>query len=103
MVFEERDPTCVASKGSSRNDGLVLVHIGSISNIVLEGALGFVVGQGGGVVLRVEAVIGGDTLQTLEGRLAAPGLRQPVAAVVALDALEGVLAAQFTWRERKKI
>lgn len=97
MFFEERDPTCVASKGGSRNDGLVLVHIGPISNIVLEGALGFVVGQGGGVVLRVEAVVGGDALQALEGGLAAPGLRQPVAAVVALDALERVLAAQFTW------
>lgn len=57
------------------------------------------VGQGSGVVLRVKAVIGGDALQALEGGLAAPGLRQPVAAVVALYALEGVLAAQFTWRE----
>lgn len=96
---EDRDPTCVASEGSSRNDRLVLVHIGPISNIVLEGALGLVVGQGGGVVLRVKAVVGGDALQALEGGLAAPGLRQAVAAVVALYALKGVLAAQFTWGE----
>lgn len=96
---EERDPTCVASEGSSRNDRLVLVHIGPISNIVLEGALGLVVGQGGRVVLRVKAVVGGDTLQALEGGLAAPGLCQAVAAIVALYALEGVLASKFTWRE----
>lgn len=94
-------PTCVASEGSGRDDRLVLVHIGPISNIVLEGALGLVGGQGGGVILRVEAVVGGDALQALEGGLAAPGLRQAVAAVVALYALEGVLAAQLTWRERR--
>lgn len=98
---EERDPTCVASEGSSRNDRLVLVHIGPISNIVLEGALGLVVGQGGRVVLRVKAVVGGDTLQALEGGLAAPGLCQAVAAIVALYALEGVLASKFTWQEGK--
>lgn len=57
------------------------------------------VGQGGGVVLRVKAVVGRDALQALEGGLAAPGLRQAVAAVVALYALKGVLAPQFTWVE----
>lgn len=86
------DPTCVASKGSSRNDRLVLVHVGPISNIVLEGTLGLMVGQSRWVVLRVKAVIGGDTLKALEGGLAAPGLCQAVTAVVALYALEGVLA-----------
>lgn len=90
-------PTCVASQGSSRNDRLVLVHVGPVPHIVLEGALGLVAGQGGRVVLRVEAVIGGDALQALEGGLAAPGLRQAVTAVVALYALEGVLASQLTW------
>lgn len=97
VLSGDRDPTCVASKGSCRNDRLVLVHVSPISNIVLEGALGFVVGQGGGVVLRVKAIVGGDTLQALEGGLAAPGLRQAVTAVVALYALKGVLTTQFTW------
>lgn len=60
-------PTCVASQGSSRNDRLVLVEVSTVTHIVLEGALGLVVGQGSGIVLRVEAVIGGDTLQAVEG------------------------------------
>lgn len=59
-------PTCVASQGSSRNDRLVLVEVSTVTHIVLEGALGLVVGQGSGIVLGVEAVIGGDTLQAVE-------------------------------------
>lgn len=97
LLSKDCDPTCVAGEGSGRNDRLVLVHVSPISNIVLEGALGLVVGQGGGVVLRVKAIVGGDALQALEGGLAAPGLRQVVTAVVALYALKGVLATQFTW------
>lgn len=59
-------PTCVASQGSSRNDRLVLVEVSTVTHIVLEGALGIVVGQGGWIVLGVEAVIGGDALQAVE-------------------------------------
>lgn len=98
IIHPSIHPTCVPSQGSSRDDRLVLVHVGPVPHIVLEGALGLVAGQGGRVVLGVEAVVGRDALQALEGGLAAPGLRQAVAAVVALDALEGVLASQLTWR-----
>lgn len=59
-------PTCVASQGSSRNDRLVLVEVSTVTHIVLEGALGLVVGQGSGIILGVEAVIGGDPLQAVE-------------------------------------
>lgn len=60
-------PTCVASQGSSRDDRLVLVEVSTVTHIVLEGALGLVAGQGSGIILRVEAVIGRDTLQAVEG------------------------------------
>lgn len=53
--------------------------------------------QGGGVVLRVEAVVGRDPLQAAEGRLAAPGLGQPLTALEALNALEGILATKLPW------
>ena len=60
------------------------------------------VGQGGWIVLGVEAVVGGDALQAVERRLAAPGLGEAVAAVVALYAFEGVLAPELTWRRRRR-
>lgn len=91
-------PTCVASQGSSRNDRLVLVEVSTVTHIVLEGALGLVVGQGSWVVLGVEAVIGGDALQAVERWLAAPGLGEAVTTIVALYALKRVLAPEFTWR-----
>lgn len=59
-------PTCVASQGSSRNDRLVLVEVSTVTHIVLEGALGLVVGQGSRIILGVEAVVGGDPLQAVE-------------------------------------
>lgn len=95
-------PTCVASQGCGRDDRLVLVEVSAVTHIVLEGALGLVVGQGGWVVLRVEAVVGGDALQAVEGRLAAPGLGEAVTAVVALYALKGVLAPELPWRRRRR-
>lgn len=58
--------TCVASQCSSRDNRLVLIHVGPVSNIVLEGAFGFVVGQSDRVILRVKAVVRRDTLETLE-------------------------------------
>lgn len=91
-------PTCVASQGSSRDDRLVLVEVSTVTHIVLEGALGLVAGQGSGIILRVEAVIGRDTLQAVEGWLAAPGLGEAVTTIVALYALKRVLAPEFTWR-----
>ena len=51
--------------------------------------------QGAGVVLRLKAVVGGHPLQAAEGRLAAPGVGEPVTALQAVDALEGVLATQL--------
>lgn len=96
-----RAPTCVASQGRSRDDRLVLVEVSTVTHIVLEGALGLVVGQGGWVVLWVEAVVGRDALQAVEGWLAAPGLREAVAAIVALYALKGVLAPELAWRKRR--
>lgn len=95
-------PTCVASQGSSRNDRLVLVEVSTVTHIVLEGALGLVAGQGSGIVLGVEAVVGGDTLQAVERGLAAPGLGEAVTTVVALHALKGVLAPELTWRSRRR-
>lgn len=56
--------------------------------------------QGGGVVLGVEAVVRRYPLQAAERGLAAPRLGQPVAALEALDALEGVLAAKLTWEPK---
>lgn len=58
--------------------------------------------QGGGVVLGVEAVVRRYPLQAAERGLAAPRLGQPVAALEALDALEGVLAAELTWESGGK-
>lgn len=60
------------------------------------------VGQDGWIVLGVEAVVGRDALQAVERRLAAPGLGEAVTAVVALYALEGVLAPELTWRRRRR-
>lgn len=60
------------------------------------------VGQGSWIVLGVEAVVGGDALQAVERRLATPGLGEAVAAVIALYALEGVLAPELTWRRRRR-
>lgn len=59
--------------------------------------------QGGGVIFRVEAVIGRYPLQAAERGLAAPGLSQPLAALEALDALEGVLATELTCEARTKL
>lgn len=89
--------TCVARQRRRRDDRLVLAEVRALPHVVLEGAFGLVAVQGGGVVLGVEAVVRRHPLQAAEGRLAAPRLGQPVAALEALDALEGVLAAQLAW------
>lgn len=88
--------TCVTRQRRRRDDRLVLAEVRALPHVVLEGAFGLVAVQGGGVVLGVEAVVRRHPLQAAEGRLAAPRLGQPVAALEALDALEGVLAAQLT-------
>ena len=87
--------TCVSGERGGGDDGLVLVELRALPHVVLEGALGLVAVQGAGVVLRFEAVVGGHPLQAAEGRLAAPGVGEPVTALQAVDALEGVLAAQL--------
>ncbi|TNN74966.1 hypothetical protein EYF80_014711 [Liparis tanakae] len=56
---------------------------------------------GGGVVLRVEAVVRRYPLQAAERGLAAPRMGQSVAALEALDALEGVLATELTYEGRR--
>lgn len=88
--------TCVTGQRRRRDDRLVLAEVRALPHVVLEGAFGLVAVQGGGVVLRVEAVVRRHPLQAAEGRLAAPRLGESVAALEALDALERVLAAQFT-------
>lgn len=98
--------TRVASEGSGWDDRLVLAEISALADVVFKRAFGFVAMQGCGIVLWVKAVVGGDTLQTVEWRLTAPWLRQTVTAIEALSALEWVLASQFTWetyREKKYI
>lgn len=94
--------TCVSCQRRRRDDGFILAEVRALPHIVFESALGLVAVQGGGVVLRVEAVVRGYPLQAAEGGLAAPRLGQPVAALEALDALEGVLAAELTCEERMK-
>ena len=94
--------TCVSCQRRRRDDGFVLAEVRALPHIVFESALGLVAVQGGGVVLRVEAVVRGYPLQAAEGGLAAPRLGQPVAALEALDALEGVLAAKLTCEQRMK-
>lgn len=94
--------TCVSRQRRRRDDGFVLAEVRALPHVVFEGSLGLVALQGGGVVLGVEAVVGRYPLQAAERRLAAPRLGQPVAALEALDALEGVLAAEFTWEPRGK-
>ena len=94
--------TCVSCQRRRRDDGFILAEVRALPHIVFESALGLVAVQGGGVVLRVEAVVRGYPLQAAEGGLAAPRLGQPVAALEALDALEGVLAAELTCEERMR-
>lgn len=83
--------TCVASQGGGGDDRFVLAEVRALAHVVLEGTLGLVVVKGTGVLLRVKAVVRGHTLQTAEGRLAAPGLRQAVTTLEAVDALKRVL------------
>lgn len=94
--------TCVSCQRRRRDDGFVLAEVRALPHVVFEGSLGLVALQGGGVVLGVEAVVRRYPLQAAERGLAAPRLSQPVAALEALDALEGVLAAELTWESRGK-
>lgn len=54
--------------------------------------------QGSGVVFWVKAVIRRYPLQAAKWRLAAPGLGQSVAALIAFNALKRVLATKLTWK-----
>lgn len=92
--------TCVSRQRRRRDDGFVLAEVRALPHVVFEGSLGLVALQGGGVVLGVEAVVRRYPLQAAERGLAAPRLGQPVAALEALDALEGVLAAKLTWEPK---
>lgn len=57
--------------------------------------------QGGGVVFRVEAVVGRYPLQAAERWLTTPGLGQSLTALEALDALKGILATKLAWGAKK--
>lgn len=98
------DPwTCLTGVACQRcrwDDGFVLAEVRALPHVVFERALGLVAVQGGGVVFRVEAVVRRYPLQAAERGLAAPRLGQPVAALEALDALEGVLATELTYERR---
>lgn len=91
--------TCVSCQRCRWDDGLILAEVRALPHVVFEGALGLVAMQGSGVVFRVKAVIGWYPLQAAEWGLAAPRLGQSVAAFKAIDALEGVLATELTWKD----
>lgn len=58
--------TCVTGQRRSRDDRLVFAEVRALPHVVLEGAFGLVAVQGGGVVLRVEAVVRRHPLQAAE-------------------------------------
>lgn len=101
LSVTSRHLTCVSCQCCCWDDGFILAEVWALPHIVFEGALGLVAVQGGGVVFWVKAVVGRYPLQAAERWLAAPWLGQPVAALKALDALEGVLAAELTCEGRK--
>lgn len=95
-----RHLTCVSCQCCSWDDGFILAEVWALPHIVFEGAFRLVAMQGSGVVFWVKAVIWRNPLQAAEWRLTAPWLGQSVTALIALNALKGVLAAEFTWDER---
>lgn len=88
--------TCVSSERGRWDDRFVFAQVRALPHVVFKRALGFVRVQSAGVILRVEAVVGRDSLEAVEGRLTAPRLRESVAALETVDALKRVLTTQFT-------